>query len=130
MSEINQVTTKSLRVAVPSEQPGGLTASSAGYFGRCSHFTIADLRDGEATDVLVLENPPHHEGGCMQPVLLLAEHMVDAIIVNGIGGRPLAGFNQLGIAVFAGDGSDVDGTLRAFAAGRLSPVGPESVCRH
>ena len=66
----------------------------------------------------------------MQPVLLLAEHMVDAIIVNGIGGRPLAGFNQLGIAVFAGDGSDVDGTLRAFAAGRLSPVGPESVCRH
>ena len=121
---------KTIRVAVPSESPGGLQAATSGHFGRCSHFTIADLRDGQADAVLVVENAPHHEGGCMQPVLMLAQHEIDAIVVNGIGGRPLMGFNQIGVPVYAGNGSDVGSTLAAFSAGELQLLGPEHVCRH
>ena len=131
MSEPEKTTTpRQVRVAVPSEAPGGLAAACSEHFGRCSHFTVADLVDGEPTRTAVVENLPHHEGGCMAPVTMLARNGVEAIIVNGIGGRPLMGFNQLGIAVFAGDGSDVGGTLRAFAEGCLSLVGPEGGCRH
>ncbi len=54
----------------------------------------------------------------MAPVLVLAEHNVDAIVVDGIGGRPLMGFNQVGIAVHAGVGADVQTTVHAFIAGR------------
>lgn len=38
----------------------------------------------------------------MTPVLILAEHNVNAIVVRDIGGRPLLGFNQVGITVLAG----------------------------
>ena len=66
---------------------------------------MVDVVDGKVGEVEVLQNAPHVEGGCMAPVLVLAEHNVDAIVVDGIGGRPLMGFNQVGIAVHAGMGA-------------------------
>lgn len=127
MSEENQAT---VRVAVPCETPGGLEARRSGHFGRCDCFAVVDVVDGKVGEVEILHNAPHTEGGCMAPVLLLAEHKVDAIIVDGIGGRPLMGFNQVGIAVHAGVGGDVQTAVDAFIQGGLPVVGPESACRH
>ena len=79
---------------------------------------MVDVVDGEIGEVTVLANAPHVEGGCMAPVLVLAEHMVDAIVVDGIGGRPLMGFNQVGIAVHAGVGADVQTAVQALHPGR------------
>ena len=120
----------SARVAVPSELPGGLEARRSGHFGRCECFTVVDLVDGEISAVATLENAPHVDGGCMTPVIALAHHGVNAIVVDGIGGRPLQGFNQVGIAVHAGLGDDVASAVREFAAGRLPLVGLDGACRH
>jgi predicted Fe-Mo cluster-binding NifX family protein len=81
-------------------------------------------------DVEVLQNAPHTEGGCMAPVLVLAENNVNAIVVQGIGGRPLMGFNQVGITVFAGVGTDVRTTVDAYLSGELPEVGFEHACQH
>ncbi len=121
---------KKTRIAVPSESPGGLGAPRSGHFGRCECFTLVDVTDGEIGHVEVLHNAPHTEGGCMAPVLVLAENNVDAIVVDGIGGRPLQGFNQVGIAVHAGVGGDVQTAIRAYAAGKLPVVGFEGACQH
>ena len=122
--------TTTMRVAIPSEAPGGLEALRSGHFGRCRCFTMVDIVDGEIGEVQVLTNAPHVEGGCMAPVLVLAEHNVNAIVVDGIGGRPLMGFNQVGIAVHAGVGDDVQTTVQAFIAGGLPVVGFEGACQH
>jgi predicted Fe-Mo cluster-binding NifX family protein len=127
---MTDATSTKIRVAVPSDLPGGLDAGRSGHFGRCACFTLVDLVDGQVTDVQVLENAPHTDGGCMAPVLVLAEHLVNAIVVDGIGGRPLMGFNQVGIAVHAGLGADVGSAVRAFAGGDLPVVGLEGACRH
>ena len=121
---------KTIRVAVPSELPGGLDAQRAGHFGRCACFTLVDITGEEVGDVEVLQNAPHTEGGCMAPVLVLAEHNVDAIVVQGIGGRPLMGFNQVGIAVRQGVGADVRTAIEAFLAGGLPEFGFEHACQH
>jgi predicted Fe-Mo cluster-binding NifX family protein len=121
---------KTTRIAVPSELPGGLDAARSGHFGRCACFTMVDVVDGRVAAVDVLQNAPHVEGGCMAPVLVLAEHKVDAIVVDGIGGRPLMGFNQVGIAVHAGYGPDVKTTVAAFVQGGLPEVGLEGACQH
>ena len=121
---------KTIRVAVPSELPGGLDAQRAGHFGRCACFTLVDITGDEVGDVEVLQNAPHTEGGCMAPVLVLAEHNVNAIVVQGIGGRPLMGFNQVGIAVHQGVGADVRTTIEALLAGGLPEFGFEHACQH
>jgi len=91
---------------------------------------MIDVLDGQIGDVEVLQNAPHTEGGCMAPVLVLAEHSVDAIVVDGIGGRPLMGFNQVGIAVHAGVGPDVQSAVRAYMDGKLPVMGFEGACQH
>jgi len=118
------------RVAIPSEAPGGLEARRSGHFGRCQCFTLVDVVDGGVGEVQVLMNAPHVEGGCMAPVLVLAEHNVDVIVVDGIGGRPLMGFGQVGIAVHAGVGDDVQTAVQAFLQGGLPVVGFEGACQH
>lgn len=123
--------TKATRIAVPSEPPGGLDAKRAGHFGRCPCFTLVDISpDGEIGDVEVLENAPHTEGGCMAPVLALAEHNVDAIVVQGIGGRPLMGFHQVGIRVLQGVGDDVRASITALLNDSLPEFGPEHAYQH
>jgi predicted Fe-Mo cluster-binding NifX family protein len=119
-----------LRIAIPSEAPGGLAAQRSGHFGRCECFTMVDVVDGKIDEVAVLTNAPHVEGGCMSPVLALAENNVNAIVVDGIGGRPLMGFNQVGIAVHAGVGADVQTTVQAFIEGGLPVVGFDNACQH
>lgn len=119
-----------IRVAVPSEAPGGLDAACAGHFGRCTHFTVADIVDGKVTQFATVQNTPHEEGGCMAPVMMLAQNGVNALVVGGIGGRPLMGCEQLGIAVYAGQSTIVSDAFEAFAEGRLERVGPEGACRH
>lgn len=125
-----QTLTTKTRVAIPSESPGGLDARRSGHFGRCECFTLVDVVDGRIDRVDVLVNAPHVEGGCMTPVLTLAENLVDAIVVDGIGGRPLMGFNQVGISVHAGVGIDVRATIAAYLEGGLPVVGLEGACQH
>ncbi len=123
-------TAPATRIAIPSDAPGGLTAPRSGHFGRCECFTIVDIVDGKVAQVEVLDNAPHVEGGCMAPVMTLARQRVDAIVVDGIGGRPLAGFNQAGIAVLQGTGVDAGGAVTAYLAGDLPVVGFEGACHH
>lgn len=87
-------------LAVPSNGAGGLEAERSGHFGHCDVFTLIEIEGESIGSVRVIENPPHVEGGCLGPVNLLASHGVTAILVAGMGARPLAGFNNAGINVY------------------------------
>ncbi len=80
-----------MRIAIPSEGGGGLDGLRSGHFGHCDVFTFVDLVDGKIEEVTTVPNVSHVQGGCMVPVNLLASHKVDALIVGGIGLRPLMG---------------------------------------
>lgn len=88
------------RIAIPSMAPGGLDGERSGHFGHCDVFTFVDVEDGEIKEVTTIPNQSHVQGGCMVPVNLLASHNVKALIVGGIGIRPLMGFRQVGVDVY------------------------------
>lgn len=88
------------RIAIPSMENGGLDGQRAGHFGHCDVFTLVDVKGGEIEKVTTIPNKTHVQGGCMVPVNLLAENKVNALIVGGIGMRPLMGFRQMGIEVY------------------------------
>ncbi len=88
------------RIAIPSIDAGGLDGQRAGHFGHCDVFTLVDVKDGEIKNVTTISNISHVQGGCMVPVNLLADNQVNALIVGGIGMRPLMGFKQVGIDVY------------------------------
>lgn len=86
-------------IAIPSDTTDGLDATTSDHFGHCAAFTLVTITDGAIGEVSVLENTAHEHGGCMAPVTLLKERGVDVLLGGGMGARPLAGFQQVGIEV-------------------------------
>ncbi len=91
---------KNGRIAIPSNNEGGLNGQRSGHFGHCDVFTLIDVKDGQIINVEILANQEHAQGGCLVPVQLLEAQKVNALVVGGIGMRPLLGFNQAGIDVY------------------------------
>ena len=116
------------RLAVPSSAPGGIDSMRSGHFGRCDCFTLVDIDQGKVRDVTVVPNPPHIQGQCLAPVGLLKLHGANAIIVDGIGMRPLNGFREAGMEVYIGTGTSVSDVILDFIVDALTPMSAREAC--
>lgn len=117
------------RIAVPSMGTGGLDGHRSGHFGHCDVFTFIDVKDGEIEKVSTIPNQSHVQGGCMVPVNLLAENNVNALIVGGIGTRPLMGFRQVGINVYYDAiRPEIRPVVEDLIAGNLPIIEDDQVC--
>ena len=122
----------SMKIAVPTNNPGGLSATRSDHFGHCDIFTLLDIENGKVVATKTHDNIAHEAGGCMVPVQVLAEQGVQAIIVGGMGARPLAGFTEKGIAVYFAHKqqfSTVEDVANAFVAGNLPVMHPGEACK-
>lgn len=117
------------RIAVPSNDNGGIDGTRAGHFGHCDVFTVIDVEDGRINNVSTIPNNGHVQGGCMVPVNLLAEHNVNALIVGGIGMRPLMGFRQVGIQVYHdAQRPEIKPVVEDLITGMLREIQDDQVC--
>ncbi len=117
------------RIAVPSNGEGGLDGMRSGHFGHCDVFTFIDVENGEIKNVSTLQNQEHVQGGCMVPVNLLADNKVTALVVGGIGMRPLMGFKQVGIDVYHDDQRpEIRPVVEDLIAGKLPEIQSDQVC--
>jgi predicted Fe-Mo cluster-binding NifX family protein len=117
------------RIAVPSMENGGLEGVRSGHFGHCDVFTLIDVEDGNIKEVSTIQNEEHVQGGCMVPVQLLASHHVNAIIVGGIGMRPLMGFKQFNIDVFhEAERGEIKPVVEDLINGKLAIIQNDQVC--
>ncbi len=120
---------ESMRIAIPSNGEGGLDGERSAHFGSCDCFTLIDVKDGEIVEVTVVANPPHEHGGCLRPVGMLAGHGVNAIVAAGMGGRPLAGFNEAGIDVyFENQTTSTAEVMRLLLMGNLPIMDGRNAC--
>jgi predicted Fe-Mo cluster-binding NifX family protein len=120
---------KNGRIAIPSMEAGGLDGHRSGHFGHCDVFTFVDVKDGEIEKVSIIPNQSHVQGGCMVPVNLLAQHNVNALIVGGIGSRPLMGFRQVGINVYYdATRPEIRPVVEDLIAGKLLQIEDDQVC--
>ncbi len=116
-------------VAVPTMGEASMESERSGHFGHCDNFTVVHVKEGAIESMRPVDNPPHEEGGCLRPVNLLASEGVTVLIVAGMGARPLAGFNDVGIEVYFDNTTPIVGDVVAhLLAGRLAKMDPQQVC--
>jgi len=116
-----------MRVAIPSMLPGGVEAPVSNHFGHCQAFTVVTLEGQEVAGVEVVANG-HHDG-CGGAVRRLLDSGVEALLVGGIGMRPLEALRSQGARVFITSAATVGEALNAFRRGELSPFEPDQACR-
>ena len=120
---------KNGRIAVPSNGNGGLDAPRSGHFGHCDVFTFIVIENGEIKNVSASQTQEQVLGGCMVPVNLLASHNVNALVVGGIGMRPLMGFKQAGIDVYHdSQRPEIKPVVEDLIAGKLPEITDDQVC--
>lgn len=118
-----------IKIAVPSNSPGGLEAEFSGHFGQCDFYTIAMVDEDNIENIEIVPNTGHQAGGCLGPVSQLAGLGVRGIVAGGMGMRPLMGFRQAGIRVFLyRDGSRVKDALSALQAGQVPEFADQHAC--
>lgn len=122
-----------MKIAFPSNNPGGLQSSRSDHFGHCEVFTIVEFEDQNTVgSIETITNHGHAAGGCMTPVKILKDAGVEAIVVGGLGARPMQGFSQVGIDVYFAApnmAKDVEGLVKLFADGQLPKMQPTQVCK-
>ena len=120
---------KNGRIAIPSVGKGGLDGQRSQHFGHCDAFTLVDVKDGKISNVTVIDNQEHKEGGCLVPVQTLANQKVDALIVSGIGLRPLTAFNEAGIDVYHDAVyPDIKPVVENLITGKLPVIASDQTC--
>lgn len=120
-----------IRIAVPSDEPGGLDAARSGRFSRSPCFTIVDVAGDAVVDVRVARNDARRGDHGLTPVLTLGENLVDVVVVAGIAHSTLLHCLQAGIRVFNGeDRPDVRSVVEAFIEEELAPAGSDSMSLH
>lgn len=118
-----------MKIAVPSEVPGGLEATVSQHFGHCPVFTMVSLDNGQVQNVEIMPNVPHQQGGCLAPVNALKDAGAQALVAGGMGMRPLAGFQSVGIEVFFNEGAPtVADAIRLVSEGKARVFGPAQTC--
>lgn len=119
-----------MKIAIPIYAKG-FEGPICEHFGHCEKFAIVDYDETlkKVKKIDEIENIPHQEGGCMQPVMLLKHMGVNSIIIIGMGQRPLMGFLQQGINVIRGVSASAKENLELYLAGKLQ-LTTSSTCNH
>ena len=94
----------------------GIHGELSTNFGHTPAFTIINYEEEtfRVLSVEILQNAPHQQGKCRQPVMLLKNAGVHAIVVGNISRRPLMEFRQVGIVPYQGLFSTVKENFLVF----------------
>lgn len=112
---------------------GGPGADRSDHFAHCDLFTNdSENEDKEITQVETVKNVPHGAGGCIAPVKIIQDVNVVAIVVSGLGARPMQGFSEVGITVYYADNKQeytVGTILRQILNTGLPEIHADQICK-
>jgi predicted Fe-Mo cluster-binding NifX family protein len=109
-----------MKIAVSTE-----AGNVAAHFGRCSAYTLFEVKDGNITSKEEIPNPGHQPGFLPR---FLSQKGVDIIITGGMGPRAQNLFHQNNIQTIIGVQGPVDEIIDVYLKGELEPG--EDLCDH
>lgn len=117
------------KIAIPSMNESGLESDVCFHYGSCEYFTIVDVTDKNIESVKTISNlSPEIEHNCAAPSKILESHNVNAVLVAGIGGRPLMSLAEKNIKVFAGITGKVSNAVDDYNNGLLQELSMNGTC--
>lgn len=119
-----------MRVAVTA-QGADLESAMDPRFGRCRNFVIVDSdSDTDKFEAFSNESVTASGGAGAQSTQFLANKGVGAVITGNVGPNAARALEAAGIKVYAAASGTVRDALRAYKAGKLSPISGATVDSH
>lgn len=115
-----------MKLCFPVENDEGMQSKVYGHFGSAPAFVICDT-DSATITATVNKDKDHVHGQC-NPVGALGGHVVDAVIVGGIGAGALNKLNQMGIKVLRASGTTISENIALFKSESLQELTVQHTC--
>lgn len=109
-----------MKIAVATED-----AHVSSHFGRCTEYTIAEIKEGKLVNKIITPTPGHSPGSLPRYMKDLG---VDCVITGGMGPKAQNLFTELGIDTIVGVNGPVSNVINDFIVGRLASG--KSTCMH
>ena len=107
----------------------GMDSDVCAHFGSCEYFTIVEIEGKGIAGVQSVGNGSEDgQHNCAAPAMLLNAHKVQAVLVSGIGGRPLMSLAEKGIKVYAGAVGKVSDAVQDYSDGMLQELSTRGTC--
>lgn len=107
----------------------GLESDICAHFGSCEYFTLVDVQNEVIENIKAVSNrSPDGEHNCSAPSAILKSYNVDAVLVSGIGGKPLMSLTENKIKVFAGARGKVFDAIQDYDRGLLQELSTNGTC--
>ena len=117
-----------MKICFPVKSNEGLKSMPYGHFGSAPLFLVSDL---DSNEVSIINNGDlEHEHGKCQPIKALSGHVVDAVVVGGIGAGAIKKLGSMGIKVYKAVDGDVSKNIEAFKNNELKEFPSNHVCNH
>jgi len=115
-----------MKVCFPVVKDQGMESKIYSHFGSAPLFVVVDTVTNGVSSIA--NGDQHHAHGACNPIKALDSHMVDAIVVGGIGSGALSRLNQLDIRVFQAAAASIGDNINMFLAMQLPEYTPQQCC--
>ncbi len=115
-----------MKICIPVLEDLGLASPLSDHFGSAPIFVIASTDD--RTLRIIPNDNQHHGHGMCQPLAMLGNEEIDALVTAGIGAGALSKLHAAGIRVFRPAGRSIDAILDEYANGGLQEITLQSTC--
>lgn len=114
-------------IAVPLSDQNGMVSAVCEHFGSAPFYGIYDVTSKQL-DIVSNANMEHEHGQC-RPTDIFTDHVIEAVVCNGIGGRAVRKLDALGIAIYmAGQAPSIEVAIERFEKGELKKVDHKMAC--
>ncbi len=94
-----------MKILITLEKDGGLESHVCEHFGHCTHFMIAEIKNGKIDNYHNVVNKASHGGGGCQAVTEALQYNIDAVVSGGMGGGAQQKLTAAGVKIFGFNGT-------------------------
>jgi predicted Fe-Mo cluster-binding NifX family protein len=113
-----------MRIAVSADSRKGLDSVVCPHFGRCPHFILVDLDDGEVRWVSEVDNPFCEQHRPDQVPSFISILGADVMLTGVMGGQAITFFQKYGIKGVTGAHGTVSQSVERYLDGQLAGAAP------
>ncbi|OHB54110.1 MAG: hypothetical protein A2Y07_05710 [Planctomycetes bacterium GWF2_50_10] len=115
-----------MRLCIPTITNIGLQAEVSGHFGSAQFFIIYDFETGRYE--FVTNTNSHHSHGMCQPLSLLGDKQIDAIVCQGMGMGAFQKITSAGMKAFRTQAQTVEQVIKDYNGSLLEEITIENTC--
>lgn len=115
-----------MKLCIPTVTNDGLKAEVSGHFGSAQYFMIYDTDAG--TFEFVSNTNTHHSHGMCQPLSVIGNKQIDAVVCQGMGTGAFQKLKNSGIKTYKSDAKTVEQLIKDYKGKLLEEISLENAC--